>query len=85
MAIEEVYNIINELEKGEAGGIGSWKQVSYVFNDDIGEKGVAGKLVDGQWIIDDKFSPSGDGLCAYVFETSDDITALCYYNLAFAS
>ncbi len=82
VAISEVYDIIEEIEHGD---LGNWKLVSYVFNDDIGKKGVAGKLVDGKWTTDNEFSPSGDGLCAYVFETSDDITALCYYNLAFAS
>lgn len=83
VAISEVYSIINEIKTGE---LGSWKLVSYVFNDDIGVPGVAGKLkADGSWETDLAFSTSGDGLCAYVFETSDDITALCYYNLAFAS
>lgn len=82
VAISEVYDIIEEIEHGD---LGNWKLVSYVFNDDIGEKGVAGKLVDGKWTTDNEFSPSGDGLCAYVFETSDDSANLCYYNLAFAS
>lgn len=55
VAIEEVYNIIDELQSDKDGSIGSWKLVSYVFNDDIGVKGVAGKLVDGAWVTDYEF------------------------------
>ncbi len=44
VAIEDVYNIIKELEEGKAGSIGSWKLVSYVFNDDIGVPVVAADL-----------------------------------------
>lgn len=71
----DVYKIIDEIKNGE---LGSWKLVSYVFNDDIGVKGVAGKLVDGAWVTDDEFSSSGDGLCAYVFETSDDSAIVAF-------
>lgn len=80
VAIEEVYNIINELEDGKAGSIGSWKLVSFVFNDDVGKPGVAGKLKDdGSWDYGDApFSTSGDGLCAYVFETSDDSAIVAF-------
>ena len=76
--INYIYNIIDELQKDEEGSIGSWKLVSYVFNDDIGVKGVAGKLVDGAWVTDDEFSSSGDGLCAYVFETSEDSAIVAF-------
>lgn len=79
IAIKEVYNIIDELQNDEEGSIGSWKLVSYVFNDDIGVPGVAGKLkADGSWETDLAFSPSGDGLCAYVFETSDDSAIVAF-------
>ncbi len=78
VAIEEVYNIINELEDGKAGSIGSWKLVSYVFNDDIGVPGVAGKLTSDGWDTDLAYSTSGDGLCAYVFETSDDSAIVAF-------
>lgn len=79
-AIEEVYEIIKELEKGEAGSIGSWKVVSFVFNDDVGKPGVAGKLkADGSWDYgEEAFSTGGDGLCAYVFETSDDSAIVAF-------
>lgn len=78
VAVSAVYDIIEELQDDKVGSIGSWKLVSFVFNDDIGVKGVAGKLVDGQWVTDNEFSPSGDGLCAYVFETADDSAIVAF-------
>ncbi len=78
VAVSAVFDIIDELQSDKEGSIGSWKLVSYVFNDDIGVKGVAGKLVDGAWVTDDEFSSSGDGLCAYVFETSDDSAIVAF-------
>lgn len=77
VAIEEVYNIIEELQNNEEGSIGSWKLVSYVFNDDIGVAGMAGKYENGTW-SNKQFSTSGDGLCAYVFETSNDSAIVAF-------
>ena len=74
VAISEVYDIIEEIEHGD---LGNWKLVSYVFNDDIGVPGIAGKLTDQDW-LHENFSPSGDGLCAYVFETADDSAIVAF-------
>ena len=73
-AISDVYQIIDEIKNGE---LGSWKLVSYVFNDDIGVPGVARELTSDGW-VHENFSPSGDGLCAYVFETSDDSAIVAF-------
>ncbi len=62
--ITERLDIINDIVNGE---IGSWKVVSYVDNNTIGSEGYAGKLVDGKW-THQKFSNSGDGISAVVFE-----------------
>ncbi len=80
VAISAVYDIIGELQDDKAGSIGSWKLVSFVFNDDVGKPGVAGKLkADGSWDYGEKaFCPSGDGLCACVFETSDDSAIMAF-------
>ncbi len=80
VSINYIYDIIDELQKDEAGSIGSWKLVSFVFNDDVGKPGVVGKLkADGSWDYGDgPFSPSGDGLCAYVFETADDSAIVAF-------
>ncbi len=75
--INYIYDIIDELQKDEEGSIGSWKLVSYVFNDDIGVAGMAGKYENGTW-ANKQFSTSGDGLCAYVFETSDDSAIVAF-------
>lgn len=63
----EKFDIIDDIVNGE---IGKWKVVSYVDNNTIGKEGMAGKLVDGKW-DHQKFSKSGDGLAAVVFETGD--------------
>ncbi len=75
VAISEVYDIIEEIEHGD---LGNWKLVSYVFNDDIGEPGMAGKLTSDGWDTDLAYSTSGDGLCAYVFETADDSAIVAF-------
>ncbi|MGN0678332.1 MAG: hypothetical protein ACI4JS_01590 [Oscillospiraceae bacterium] len=55
--VAEKYDIIDDIVNGE---IGKRKVVSYVDNNAIGEKGMAGKLFDGEW-DHQKFSKSGDG------------------------
>ncbi len=65
--VSEKFDIIDDIVNGE---IGSWKVVSYVDNNTIASKGTAGKLVNGEW-DHQKFSNSGDGISAVVFETGD--------------
>ena len=72
--ISDVYKLIDEITTGD---LGSWKLVSYIFNDDIGVPGVAGELTSDGW-VHENFSISGDGLCAYVFETSDDSAIVAF-------
>lgn len=65
--ISEQLDIIDDIKTGE---IGKWKVVSYVDNNQLGQQGMAGRLVDGKW-YHTPFSLSGDGLAAMVFETSE--------------
>ncbi len=73
--VNEIFDIIEDIENGE---IGSWKLVAYVYNDNMGDNGVAGKIVNGEWIVDATFSTGGNGMCTYVFETSEDSAIVAF-------